>query len=78
MFFSVYIHLIPDLVSQKCAVKDLHFNTPSDLFSPQLMENLDEAWEEWLNPYVPGLANKNTVIKELKACLEQIWVNKIA
>lgn len=74
---SLQIHLIPDLVSQKCAVKDIHFKTSSDLFSPQLMENLEEAWEEWLNPYVPGLANKNIVIKELKACLERIWVNKV-
>lgn len=74
---SLQTHLLPDLVAQKCSLKNVHFESPSNLFSPQLMENLEEAWEEWLNPYVPGLANKDSVIKELKLYLENIWNNKI-
>ena len=42
------------------------------------VSSLDEAWDEWLSPYVPGLADKNLVINELKGNLGRIWMKKVA
>lgn len=69
----IEVSLLPDTVSQKCAFKDVVFSGPADLFSPPLMQNLDEAWLRWLKPFVPDLQPQNVVVAELREELEKIW-----
>ncbi len=66
------LSILPAMVSKKCALKNVNFSGPSDLFTPALMSNLDDAWSRWLAPFVPGLPAQHRVISELKAELEEI------
>ncbi len=67
------ISILPDMVAQKCELKEVVFTGPADLFSDKLMQNLDEAWLRWLAPFVPGLPKQELVIKELREELDKIW-----
>ena len=61
------------MVAQKCALKNIIFSEPSDLFSEKLMQNLDDAWLRWLTPFVPSLPDQHLVINQLKIELAKIW-----
>ncbi len=69
----INLAIIPGMVEQKCAAKKIRFSSPSDLFSKELLKNLDEAWTRWLAPCVPHLPNKEQVLVELKSELTHIW-----
>ena len=58
--------LLPDMVTKKCLSKNVTFSSPSDLFSVDLMTDLDSAWKRWLSPYVPLLPEKDKVLDELR------------
>ena len=65
--------IIPELVTKKCVLKEVQFNEPAQLFSQELMEDLDVAWQRWLAPFVPNLPSKEQVLKELRHELDLIW-----
>jgi uncharacterized protein len=67
------LSLIPNMVVQKCLAKDVRFSGPSDLFSPELLKDLERAWKRWLTPYVPFLPKKTKVLNELRHELDLIW-----
>ena len=66
---------IPNLVVQKCSLKNVYFTGPSQLFTNELLDDLDESWERWLAPFVPNLPRQEIVITELQKLLNQIWEN---
>ncbi len=68
------IAILPSMVIDKCAVKKVIFSGPHDLFADDLIEDLDDAWLRWLDPYVPNLPSQHIVLTELKELLEEIWV----
>ncbi len=64
--------ILPDLVLQKCAIKDASFMTVDDLFQARLMEFLQE-WDKWLEPIIPLVPSKDMVISELKKQLKRVF-----
>ncbi len=68
--------ILPDLVRQKCAIKDVVFTAVDDLFRARLMEFLKE-WDKWLEPIVPVVPNKDMVISELKEYLNVVFPERV-
>ena len=69
--------ILPSMVIEKCALKGIHFSKPEDLFTAELIEDLDTAWSRWLEPYVTNLPEQHLVIRELRTELEKIWMGAI-
>lgn len=66
--------VIPSLVTQKCANKEMVFETHEALFSEQLMENLNKSWEQWVRPLVvTNLPEVSTVVHDLRQELNKIY-----
>lgn len=65
---------IPALATQKCANKEIVFETHEALFSKQLMEDLDKSWEQWVLPLVvTNPPPVEAVIKDLQRELGRIF-----
>ena len=54
------------LLSQKCAVRSVAFTHPEDFFHEGVLAYVEETWEQWLGPLVPGLPTFDTVISGLR------------
>ena len=65
--------ILPSLVQQKCAIKDVNFSCVADLFQKRLLEFLEE-WNRWLEPIVPVVPEKDLVIEELKKHLHRVFL----
>ncbi len=63
---------LPALVTQKCSLKFIHFQSIDDLFQDRLMEYILE-WDKWLSPLVPQVPNKDRVVKDLKKQLQDVF-----
>lgn len=61
--------LLPNLIREKCAPKQVVFNSVEDLFQENLMEALQE-WDVWLKPIVPNYPDKDIVLQELQQQLK--------
>lgn len=69
--FSAYkdrMHLIGfgPLLREKCAVRGVSFEGPEDFFHDRMLAYVEETWEQWLGPLVPGLPSFETVINGLR------------
>ena len=54
------------LLREKCAVRSVSFAGPDDFFHAAMLANVEETWEQWLGPLVPGLPSFDTVINGLR------------
>ena len=54
------------LLRQRCAVRGVYFTGPADFFHAQMLEYVEDTWEQWLGPLVPGLPSFDTVINGLR------------
>jgi predicted nucleotidyltransferase component of viral defense system len=62
--------LIDKVVREKCLNKELVFEGYHQIFSDGLMSDLDDSWDRWVRPLVPGdLSKISIVIGDLKAYL---------
>ena len=51
---------------EKCAVRGVSFEGPDDFFHDAMLAYVEETWEQWLGPLVPGLPSFDTVIDGLR------------
>lgn len=51
---------------EKCAVRGVSFTDPSDFFHEPMLAYVEDTWEQWLGPLVPGLPSFDTVINGLR------------
>lgn len=66
--------IIPDVVREKCANKEIDFISIDELFSPILMRDLESSWSIWVKPLVVlDLPNVGIVIDNLKHELQDIF-----
>lgn len=55
-----------ELLREKCAVRRVAFSGPDDFFQAPVLTHVEETWDQWLGPLVPGLPAFETVIGELR------------
>ena len=51
---------------EKCSVRGVDFNAPEDFFHEAMLAYVQDTWEQWLGPLVPGLPTFETVVNELR------------
>ena len=54
------------LLPEKCSIREVSFSHPDDFFHDAMLAYVEETWEQWLGPLVPGLPSFNTVINGLR------------
>ena len=54
------------LLREKCAVRGVSFTGPDDFFHEAMLAYVEETWEQWLGPLVPGLPSFDIVVGELR------------
>ena len=54
------------LLHEKCSARAVSFTRPDDFFHDAVLTNVEETWEQWLGPLVPGLPSFGTVINGLR------------
>jgi len=69
---QINFNALPELVQEKCSLKNIQFCSVDDLFQERLIEYLQE-WDRWLAPLVPIIPNKDQVIKDLRIQLDDIF-----
>ncbi len=58
------------LLREKCSVRGVSFSSPSDFFHEPMLTYVEETWDQWLGPLVPGLPSFDTVINGLRPQVE--------
>lgn len=51
---------------EKCVVRKVTFTGPDDFFQDRMLAYVEQTWDQWLGPLVPGLPPFGTVIGELR------------
>lgn len=51
---------------EKCAVREVTFDTPEDFFQQRILAHVEETWDRWLGPLLPHLPSFETVIGSLR------------
>ncbi len=54
------------VLREKCAIRGVSFTGPGDFFHEAMLAYVEETWEQWLGPLVPGLPSFDTVITGLR------------
>ena len=54
------------LLRKKCSVRGVSFTRPDDFFHDAMLAYVEETWEQWLGPLVPGLPSFDTVVHGLR------------
>ncbi len=65
--------LIPGLVTKKCELKNIVFDSVDSLFSEQLIGIIRKDWQTWLSAVVSAVPERDIVIKDLKEKLQTLW-----
>ncbi|MCY3748896.1 MAG: nucleotidyl transferase AbiEii/AbiGii toxin family protein [Chloroflexi bacterium] len=60
------------LLEEKCAVRGVAFAGPEDFFHEDMLAYVEETWEQWLGPLVPGLPSFETAIDGLRPQIESL------
>lgn len=56
----------------KCFVRNVSFDSPSDFFYVSMLNNVEKTWSRWLGPLVPDLPAFKEVIGELRPQIEAL------
>ena len=54
------------MLREKCSVRAVSFAGMDDFFHDSMLAYVEETWEQWLGPLVPGLPSFDTVINGLR------------
>ena len=54
------------LLREKCSARGVSFTSPDDFFHDAMLAYVEETWEQWLGPLVPGLPSFDTVVNGLR------------
>jgi len=65
--------LLPSLVVQKCAHRDISFESPQDFFAPMLLEAATAEWERQLRPFVSDCPAVELVLEDVQPWVESLW-----
>ena len=60
------------LLREKCSVRGVDFTGPEDFFHEAILAHVQDTWEQWLGPLVPGLPAFETVMNGLRPQVESL------
>lgn len=63
---------IDKILPEKCALKDVSWNTVDDFFHESYLKGIQDSWDKWLAPLVSDLSPYADVISHLKALLDEL------
>jgi len=69
-------HLSPALVpliEQKCAVRDVCYESPTDFIGEDLFAVARNEWQKQLLPFVPGTPQVEQCLAEVKTLILSVW-----
>jgi predicted nucleotidyltransferase component of viral defense system len=64
--------LLPSLVAQKCAHRDVSFESPQDFLAPMLLEAARAEWERQLRPFVSNCPAVEQVLEDVQPWVESL------
>lgn len=64
---------IPDLVTRKCAVRQVVFDVPEDFFAQELLNTARSGWLQQLLPFVPDAPQVEQVLAEVQQMVLALW-----
>ena len=62
------LNVLPD----KCADKNVSWNTSDDFFSEAYLKGIQSSWDKWLDPLVSNLPKSEKVLEELRGLLNKL------
>jgi uncharacterized protein len=65
--------LLPSLVIQKCAHRDITVESPQDFFAPVLLEAAGAEWERQLRPFVSDCPHLGQVLEDVQPWVKSLW-----
>ena len=54
------------LLREKCSLRGVEYTDPEDFFHATMLAYIQDTWEQWLGPLVPGLPSFETVVSGLR------------
>ena len=63
---SMNLEGFDSMLREKCSVRGVSFSHPGDFFHDSMLAYVQETWEQWLGPLVPGLPSSDSVINGLR------------
>ena len=63
---SMNLEGFDSMLREKCSVRAVSFTRTDDFFHDPMLAYVEETWEQWLGPLVPGLPSFDTVINGLR------------
>jgi hypothetical protein len=73
---QINVQLLPDLITKKCAHKNIPFHSVDTIFQETLMNNARSEWRTWLADVVPDLPDYERVMQELKTFLSDVSIGE--
>ncbi|MBA7610343.1 hypothetical protein ES703_17551 [subsurface metagenome] len=67
------VSLVPDLLKEKCKVRDVVFTGKEQFFDGTLLKYVSSTWEQWLGSLVSELPPFDAVISDLKLQLNTLF-----
>ena len=64
---------IPELLVEKCKVRDVTFKSPSDFISSDLIDIARRQWRQLLLPFVPDAPHAEQVLSEVQPLIFALW-----
>jgi predicted nucleotidyltransferase component of viral defense system len=64
---------IPELLSQKCKIRQVTFKDPTDFISPDLFDVARKQWSQLLLPFVPNAPHAERVLLEVQPLISALW-----
>jgi predicted nucleotidyltransferase component of viral defense system len=64
---------IPELLAQKCKIRQVTFKDPSDFISQDLIEVAYKQWLQLLIPFVPNAPQAEQVLTEVERLIFALW-----
>jgi predicted nucleotidyltransferase component of viral defense system len=64
---------IPELLAQKCKIRQVTFNDPTDFISTDLFAVARKQWSQLLLPFVPNAPLAERVLLEVQPLISALW-----
>jgi uncharacterized protein len=64
---------IPELLAQKCKIRNVTFKDPTDFTSPDLFDVARKQWSQLLLPFVSNAPHAERVLLEVQPLISALW-----
>lgn len=64
---------VPDLFIRKCALRQVAYQSPEPLTSPELLETAHREWDQQLSPFLTKAPSKEKVLAEVRILIAALF-----